>query len=1024
MSKYSALALSLLFIVASCTDNETATGPAAPANLDLLITGLPDTLFAPTDYSRSLPFEVLVQDGAGNPAADVTVTLALTGATGAIELAQPVTDQFGRVTAVCRLTIPNEDALVAVSALANGYAATARIQVVSTPRPELLQLAADHPEIRVNHGQNAEIKLTAVVTDLIGRPVPALPLTFELMPVNVGEQIYGSLGAAPPTDANGQTSVLFNSRGGSGNLVVRASYADAVNLPDGITDEVGIDVSLLTHEIVSLEVSADPTILRVPPDSIAESVITAQVKDSDGRGVSKVLLDFRTDLGILGSPSLTDDFGVARAVFKTNGEYGDATVTVSVPGTDLGSTVTITVVNPAAGANLQLYTDVSEIYADNGHTVAHLTASLKNEDNQVMAGEDIAFSSDFGAVYPANVITDESGIARAIFTDLGEPSEDENGNPIPAFVTARYQKGGVEASVEIFILARNPISVIDLYAQAVQMTAGSGDSTLISAFCIQENGQRAPDSTEVHFRASIGRCDPDVVHVSGGSGRAETHFFAPGRTGRATLMAYVVNADGDTVKSNGCVITILPGLPSRISVTSDRASLVTNDPNEFATITATVQDTLGNPIRPNTYVYFTTTLGTITPSAVLDTTGRASARLYAGAVAGFATVTASVNRAGRSISDEVTVQFIAGSPNSIELSAYPLTIQARGTGGLESSTLTARVFDPNGNLVTVNTIVYFELIRQPPEPEGCNFNNHGQLDSAFTANGVATAMLTSGTRSGPVLVKAYTWRDPETRLQLVSVTNSNVQVVAGYPALIDIDINDDGIDVDGAFWALEMAVRLYDEYRNPVGPYFHVAFSLDPPVEGVGFTREVNGRQGYWLTYSSSNTFDSVNIVARIELADTVITEELPYVLPLQRGELSLNVSPTNWMFVRPPAGEEGDPCLIRCWAVLTDGHGVLINNAPILFTTNRATFWRRDIRGTYREYVPPDPAKKFTGWRAPKHPDYNEEDGIATVYLRGTMDDFFLDIFTLEITVTIGAGVVGYEDVYARPETVTMTRH
>jgi len=602
MSKYSTLVFALLFIVASCTDNETATGPAAPANLDLLITGLPDTLFAPADYVRSLPFEVLVQDGAGNPAADVTVTLALTGATGAIELAQPVTDQFGRVTAVCQLTIPSEDALVAVNALANGYAATARMQVVSTPRPELLQLAADHPEIRVNHGQNAEIKLTAVVTDLIGRPVPALPLTFELLPVNVGEQIYGSLGAAPPTDANGQTSVLFNSRGGSGQLVVRASYADAVNLPDGIKDEVGIDVSLLTHKIVSLKVSADPTILCVPPDSIGKSVITAQVKDSDGHGVSKVLLDFRTDLGILGSPSLTDDFGVARAVFKTNGEYGNATVTVSVPGTDLGSTVTITVVNPAAGANLQLYTDVSEIYADNGVTVAHLTASLKNEDDEVIAGENISFSSDFGGVYPSNALTNEAGRAFATFTDYGEPSVDQDGNPVPAIVTARYRKGGAEASVEIFILARNPIIIINLYAQAVQMTAGSRDSTLVSASCFQENGQRAPDGTEVNFRASLGLFTNDAVLTTGGTGRAETYYHAPGQTGRATLMAYVVNADGDTVKSNSCVITVVPGPPSRISVRSDRAYLTTNDPDEFATITATVQDTLGNAVRPNTNV--------------------------------------------------------------------------------------------------------------------------------------------------------------------------------------------------------------------------------------------------------------------------------------------------------------------------------------------------------------------------------------------------------------------------------------
>ena len=388
-------------------------------------------------------------------------------------------------------------------------------------------------------------------------------------------------------------------------------------------------------------------------------------------------------------------------------------------------------------------------------------------------------------------------------------------------------------------------------------------------------------------------------------------------------------------------------------------------------------------------------------------------RLTAGVTAGFATITATVSAPYGLISDDVRVQFIAGNPNSIELSAYPLTIQARGTGGRESSTLTAKVYDPNGNLVTANTIVYFQLIRQPPEPEGCNFNNHGPLDSAFTANGVATVTLNSGTSSGPVLVRAYTWRDPDTRLQLVQVTNSNVQVVSGPPELMDIDVNNEGRDAGGGAWQIQVAVRISDHWRNPVADHIPVAFTVEPDIATIepGWTEE-GGLAVTWLTYNSSNTFDSLTIIARIELPDTTLTAQLPYVLPLQRGELSLNVSPTNWMFERPPPGEDGDPCLIRCWAVLTDGHGVLINNAPILFTANRASFWWSDAQGQLHEFEPPDPAVK------------NTEDGVATVYLRGVMDDFFLDVFTLEVTVTIGASVVGYEDVYARPETVTMTRH
>jgi hypothetical protein len=585
----------------------------------------------------------------------------------------------------------------------------------------------------------------------------------------------------------------------------------------------------------------------------------------------------------------------------------------------------------------------------------------------------------------------------------------------------------LEASEEIFILPRNPITIIILYAQSPQITVG--DSTPVSAACVQENGQRAPGGTEVHFRATMGRFSSDMVHPT--NGRAESYFIAPTHpTDTAILSAYVINADGDTTWSNDVAIAILPGPPSRMDIEWDHSRLVTG---EYRDITVTVSDIFGNPV-PWVCVSFTSDLGSFNPAYIVtDALGQGRVTFYTGTLSGFGTIWVVFEGPSGPISAQTTVQIFARSPASITLEANPPIIQVPGTGGREptSTSLTATVRDQNGNLVTTNTIVCFELVREPPEPNGGNINNHGQLDSAFTVQGVATATLNSGTNSGPVLIRAYTWRDPETRLNIIEAFIT-IMVVSGPPELMDIDVNNNGFDAGGGSWVVEVSARIYDAWRNPVADHIPVAFTVDPDIATINpaYTGNVNmagdsfpGLAFTNLTYNSDNTFDTLTIRALVENPNGEVPGELLYTLPLQQGELQLNCSPTNWMFVRPPAGEEGDPCFIRLWAVATDGHQRLINNEPVLFTTNRGTLWWRDIRGIYHEFDPPDRAVVYTGWRAPKHPDYNEGDGEATVYLRGTMDDFFLDIFTLEVTVEINASVVGY-NVYAEPAFIYMTRH
>ena len=132
-------------------------------------------------------------------------------------------------------------------------------------------------------------------------------------------------------------------------------------------------------------------------------------------------------------------------------------------------------------------------------------------------------------------------------------------------------------------------------------------------------------------------------------------------------------------------------------------------------------------------------------------------------------------------------------------------------------------------------------------------------------------------------------------------------------------------------------------------------------------------------------------------------------ILPLQQGNLTLNVSQGNWLF-----DENNSVADITCWAILTDSHGVRINNAPIAFTTSRAAFWWRDYSTDRLIGFEEIPAIKYSGVVDRQN---NEPPGTATVYLIGEGEDFFFGN-ELETQVEIQAEVDGY-DIQADPEFV-----
>ncbi len=1011
------------------------------------------------DQTKPTVVTATLVDEEGSAIQGVEVAFTTNPATrGFVDAATAITDISGRAKVNFR-SIANVYGNCVITATVGDETASQTIEIKSVKGPESITAHANPDLMRPAEGQNASSTISAVVTDEAGVGVPDIFVLFELIGLNDGQgPIFGSLTSTDTTtNPDGEVSTMFNSRGGIGQqfakvtvLPTREEDAGSSPIVPGehnlkleIGDKVaGFDeelsamvlliVDALEDEPASMDITPSLDFLNLPPDSTGESMIYVIVRDADNNGIQGLTIDFSAPKGTLSQITATDSSGIASALFRVLPSVDlpgieEATpieITASIPGTGWVKSTEVTILPTSSDVgSLSIESDRAFIWADGpGLSMAEITVILKDADGQSLSGRDIIFTSNFeNSVIQSPVATDSTGRATTYFDDNRVPSFDpDTGLPDSVVITAKYTPDGLNSFLKVMIREQNPVSEIRLFANARQLTANSGDSSAVRATCLLADGSAPPAGTRVIFDTDNGSFTEAVAFVEGNSGQATTFYIAGVIVGTAHLTAIYQDVQ-DSVVSNTVEIELIAGPPSFVSVRPNPQELITSDPTSMSEVTATVTDTSGNPVRQGTYVTFSSTLGTITPSAITNEQGDAVALLRPGVEAGIAEVSATCQgKVGIA-----TVTFIAGTPNSISLDADPLNIQVRGGGGVTTSTLRATVRDPNGNLIETPTTVVFELLGEADPPLGCTIGPDSAMFMSRTSNGVAVATLNAGTGIGGKLIRAYTWRDslnaPDEHVEVIS---STVSVTSGPPALLDIDVNDDGEDAGGGAWVIEVSARVWDRYRNPVADRIPVVFTVEPQnanispghTGNVGLIGESTPGLAYSnLVYNSVNTFELIEISAEVQTEAGVITGSREHILPLQEGVMELNVDPANWMF---EGGRE--EASIRCWAVLNDGHQIEINNAPILFTANRAAFGWEDLNGNMNMYYP-DAVRKYTGVRDQEN---DEEPGIATVFLIAEEPDIFLDPFTLEVTVQVNATVEGYDDVSADPDFIFFTRH
>lgn len=161
--------------------------------------------------------------------------------------------------------------------------------------------------------------------------------------------------------------------------------------------------------------------------------------------------------------------------------------------------------------------------------------------------------------------------------------------------------------------------------------------------------------------------------------------------------------------------------------------------NGSMTVTATLTDATGTAVTDGTLVYFTSTLGTISPVEVRISGGRATVTLAAGQTAGMAAITAS---SGGVSSNTLNVR-VGTVPNRIVMGASTV-----GT----NTTIVASVFDASG-VAMPGTQVSFSTTAGTLSTSAVTTDAFGQATNTLYATTDAVVTATAGGVSASIAVR-------------------------------------------------------------------------------------------------------------------------------------------------------------------------------------------------------------------------------------------------------------------------------
>jgi hypothetical protein len=278
---------------------------------------------------------------------------------------------------------------------------------------------------------------------------------------------------------------------------------------------------------------------------------------------------------------------------------------------------------------VEVISTAAELTAD-GQSHTDLVVEVKDRGGNVLPDVQVTFSGQNVAVVPATAVTNAQGRATVVVT----------AGTTAGTGSVAYQSGNVSGNVPIALLAGAPAS-IELQLADSQFVADGMDGADVVVIVRDANGNPTPNQV-VYFGATLGNIAGSTV--TDAQGRTAVYFAAGTTVGTSEITA------GCGPASARALVTLIPGPPAQLAMTDAPVS-VRADGVSSSLVRVQVVDAFAHPLAGQV-VWFSTTMGSITPSAITNAGGMAEAEFLSGRTAGTAHVTAATS----SLTTEVDIE--------------------------------------------------------------------------------------------------------------------------------------------------------------------------------------------------------------------------------------------------------------------------------------------------------------------------------------------------------------------------------
>ena len=756
-----------------------------------------------------------------------------------------------------------------------------------------------------------------------------------------------------------------------------------------------------TLVITSLQAIADDS-----GESVGEVVsgsssmlIVATLKNESGGPLKGKEISFtkRTSDGNFsnGATETTDENGIVKNIFQPNSSE-EAVNNVTTPGENEGYFITVNyLTNLTAKAYFNVYqdqadvwpytmnvvSDVASIKLDNGATTAQINTTLLNKRGDKLPNVILSFTSDKGSI-DSEATTDSVGAVTLTFQDNGTQEDIGLANIVCTIIHPKF--GSISDSAQVTIGTDNglalqilPVTYDDAGSTVVvgEDISGNVSYTRLIATVTDTSGN-VISGIPITFSATSSNDSVGTVtyanEVSNTNGQVVAEFDDggnvykdnPGTPNYEGVTVVATFGDKTTAPENFNVYAEDDVWPYNLFVNTDTDVISLDGGETIANIHTRLLNKLGNPVG-NAQINYTASLGFIAATGFTDSVGVDSV-LFTDlgnpedvGVSDIMSTFSHPGFVGILIQDSLQVYIEDPSFQScayIEIpSSSPDNIVVREGGGTESSTISAKIYDDNDNLINYPTLVRFKL---QPILDEYYLEEVGVTDtSVYTVNGIATVSVNSGTEPGPVRVEVSTDCDLDGSVDLEANAVPLI-IEAGPPRYIYTDWNPQNTQTPGGgLYQTQLSAIVKDRYHNPVEDSTYVYWTIDPvlpdtiieaEVEGVSFTfnegdidEPANAIQGVaWTTVSyypeaigqagriTTYTFgDDINFDGIYGDSIGTTLDQGEAVLGFVPGQISLMANATYHDFTL-----NGEPAFIQVTAIVIDYYGNPVMDAPIAF--------------------------------------------------------------------------------------------